>query len=109
MDKIKSGQPISRRTGLDRRWIPSANHQPERRRSRERRMIRNRSFLEPFDSNGADENSAVSSEINTQTIQTEVKNPALAFDKEGFYANRGAVVSKGAPNDGCAAIKTSHR
>jgi hypothetical protein len=40
---------VSRRSGFDRRWIPSQNHQPERRRGKDRRNIRSRSFLEPLD------------------------------------------------------------
>jgi hypothetical protein len=40
----------SRRTGLDRRWIASIDHQPERRSGRDRRSIKNRSFMEPIDS-----------------------------------------------------------
>jgi hypothetical protein len=40
----------SRRTGLDRRWIPSIDHQPERRSGKDRRSIQNRSFLEPIES-----------------------------------------------------------
>jgi hypothetical protein len=38
----------SRRTGLDRRWIPSTGHQPERRRGVDRRKTRKRSFTDPF-------------------------------------------------------------
>jgi hypothetical protein len=39
---------ISRRTGLDRRWITSAGHQPERRRGGDRRTQKKRSFTEPL-------------------------------------------------------------
>lgn len=35
---------ISRRTGIDRRWIPSEGHQPERRRGGDRRTHRKRTF-----------------------------------------------------------------
>ena len=35
---------ISRRTGIDRRWIPSKGHQPERRRGGDRRADRKRTF-----------------------------------------------------------------
>jgi hypothetical protein len=35
---------ISRRTGIDRRWIPSEGHQPERRRGGDRRTDRKRAF-----------------------------------------------------------------
>ena len=39
---------ISRRTGLDRRWISSTDHRPERRRGGDRRAIQKRSFSEPL-------------------------------------------------------------
>lgn len=39
----------SRRTGIDRRWIPSSDRTPERRRGIDRRMQRRQTFLEPFD------------------------------------------------------------
>ena len=35
---------ISRRTGIDRRWIPSEGHQPERRRGGDRRTSPKRTF-----------------------------------------------------------------
>jgi len=37
-----------RRTGLDRRWIPSGNHHPERRRGGDRRAVKQRSFSDPL-------------------------------------------------------------
>jgi hypothetical protein len=40
---------ISRRTGLDRRWIPSPDHHPERRSGKDRRSRRKRAFLELID------------------------------------------------------------
>jgi hypothetical protein len=52
MKKAQSSKPtpfVSRRSGFDRRWIPSQNHQPERRRGKDRRKIRSRSFLESLD------------------------------------------------------------
>ncbi len=82
MKKNKPSNANTRRTGLDRRWIPSADHQPERRRSRDRRTIRNRSFLEPFESKGVEENSELFPEINIQTSQPEAKILALPFDEK---------------------------
>ncbi len=38
----------SRRTGLDRRWIPSPGHQPERRRGQDRRAVKTRNFTDGF-------------------------------------------------------------
>jgi hypothetical protein len=46
----KSTPFVSRRSGIDRRWIPSQDHQPERRRGKDRRKVRTRSFLESLDS-----------------------------------------------------------
>jgi hypothetical protein len=37
-----------RRAGFDRRWIPSKNHRPERRRGGDRRVVQKRSFSEPL-------------------------------------------------------------
>lgn len=82
MKNKKPSNPITRRTGLDRRWIPAENHQPERRRSKDRRTIINRSFLEPFVSKGVEESSELFPEINVQTIQPEGKILALPFDEK---------------------------
>ena len=94
MNRNKPSERISRRTGLDRRWIPSANHQPERRRSRDRRTIRNRSFLEPFESKGVEENSELFPEINIQTSQPEAKILALPFDEKGISEPREAIFKR---------------
>ena len=42
---------ISRRTGIDRRWIPSGDHHPERRSGKDRRSRQDRPFLAPLDAN----------------------------------------------------------
>ena len=47
--------PVSRRTGIDRRWIASDDHRPERRRGRDRRTTRKRSLSDPLVSNEPDE------------------------------------------------------
>ena len=100
MKKNKPSNPNTRRTGLDRRWIPSANHQPERRRRMDRRTIRNRSFQEPFESKGVEGNSEPFPEINIQTSQPEVKHAALPFDEKGFSEPREAVFKKITSDDG---------
>lgn len=94
MNKNKPRNPTTRRTGLDRRWIPSANHQPERRRSTERRTIRNRSFLEPFESKGEGENSELFPEIKVQTSRPEAKHTALPLDEKGYSGPREAVFKR---------------
>jgi hypothetical protein len=94
MNKNKPSNPTTRRTGLDRRWIPSANHQPERRRSKERRTIRNRSFLEPFESKAEEENSELFPEINVQTSRSETKHKALPFDEKRYSGPREAIFKR---------------
>jgi hypothetical protein len=94
MKKNKPRNPITRRTGLDRRWIPARNHQPERRRSADRRTIKNRTFLEPFASKAAEEDSELFPEINVQAEQPEVKLLALPFDQKGCTAPREAVLKR---------------
>jgi hypothetical protein len=41
---------ISRRTGIDRRWITSIGYHPERRSGKDRRLTQYRPFLTPIDS-----------------------------------------------------------
>lgn len=51
-EQINTSTPtMSRRTGIDRRWIASPGHHPERRSGKDRRLTHHRSFLEPIDSN----------------------------------------------------------
>jgi hypothetical protein len=99
MNKNKPSKEISRRTGLDRRWIPSKDHHPERRRSRDRRTIRNRSFLEPLESNGAPENRELFPEINIRTNRPEAKNAVLPLNEKGFSGPREAVFKRIASDD----------
>jgi len=94
MNKNKPSNPTTRRTGLDRRWIPSANHQPERRRRRDRRTIRNRSFLEPFASKKVEKNSEPFPEINIQARQPEVKTLALPFDEKRLSEPRETIFKR---------------
>ncbi|WP_372682512.1 hypothetical protein [Desulfosarcina sp.] len=94
MKKNKPINPTTRRTGLDRRWIPAENHQPERRRRADRRTIRNRSFLDPFESTGVEENSELFPEINIPAGQPEAKLLALPFDEEGSSEPQDAVFKR---------------
>lgn len=75
---------ISRRTGLDRRWIHSSDHQPERRRRGDRRTIRRRSVSEPLELGATAENKELFPEINLDESKPEGKKPALSFDEKGF-------------------------
>jgi hypothetical protein len=95
-----AGAPVSRRTGLDRRWIHSANHQPERRRSRDRRTTRKRSYLEPLDLKGGGGNRELFPEINRQANTSEEKNATRSFDEKGLPAPRAAMPTKGPSDDG---------
>ncbi len=94
MKKNKPINAITRRTGLDRRWIPSSDHQPERRRSRDRRAIRNRSFLEPFASKGVEDNSEQFPEITIQTSQPEAEILALPYDEKGLPESQVTVLKR---------------
>lgn len=51
----KSTVMNTRRTGLDRRWISSSGHQPERRRGKDRRSTGKRAFAGFPRLNGAGE------------------------------------------------------
>ena len=87
MNKKQISNPhtlISRRTGLDRRWIHSAGHHPERRRRGDRRTIRRRSLSEPLELGATAENRELFPEINPEESKPEGKNPALSFDEKGF-------------------------
>ena len=75
MKNDPTGKPnrlISRRTGLDRRWIPSADHHPERRHGQDRRTIRKRSFLQPLAVNDPEERPPAFPLIVSGTPETEV-------------------------------------
>ena len=41
--------PVSRRSGIDRRWITSTGHRPERRSGKDRRSNQQHDFLLPID------------------------------------------------------------
>lgn len=41
--------PISRRSGIDRRWITSTDHHPERRSGKDRRSSQQHDFLLPIE------------------------------------------------------------
>ena len=94
MNKKKPSNPITRRTGLDRRWIPAENHQPERRRSTDRRTNQNRSFLDPFESKGPEENSELFPEISMPAGHPEAKLLSLPFDEKGCSGPRDAVFKR---------------
>ena len=96
MKKNKPSNPTTRRTGLDRRWIPSANHQPERRRRRDRRTIRNRSFLEPFESKGGRRTAShFPKSISRQDSRRRRSWPCHSMKKD--YPSLGKPFSKGSP------------
>jgi hypothetical protein len=71
----KTTPVISRRSGIDRRWIPSQNHQPERRRGKDRRKTRTRSFLESLDPETLKSDGSTRSEVDPDK-QTTVSTPS---------------------------------
>ena len=101
MNKDQTNKPttlISRRTGLDRRWIPSADHQPERRRGSGRRTIRKRSFLEPIALDGPEESSVPFPEIDPGA-KTPVANHSVLLLTEKWTPLRPDVVPKKESSD----------
>lgn len=81
-----------RRSGLDRRWIPSKNHQPERR------TVRNRSVSESPGLAVVPENRELFPEIPPPTKEPPEKHPALLIDEKAFRGFPGTV-SKEEPDD----------
>lgn len=88
MNKNKPNKEISRRTGLDRRWIPSKDHCPDRRRSNDRRKIKNRSFLEPIETNDTAENRKRLPEIDYPADPPEEENAVLPFGEKKLFLPR---------------------
>lgn len=60
---------ISRRTGIDRRWIISKNHHPERRSGKDRRSRQRHDFLPPIEQE--DENAKEILETNEHDCHEE--------------------------------------
>ncbi len=82
MKEAQTSKPtgvIARRTGLDRRWIASGKHHPERRRCRDRRAIRKRSFLEPLELNASEEPRVPSAEVDSNPGKPEAKHPEFSL------------------------------
>jgi len=74
---------VSRRTGIDRRWIPSDNHQPERRGGADRRAKRKRSFTDPLVSDDSEKKAANLSGIGAGPAGT-IGGPTPASEGEGW-------------------------
>jgi hypothetical protein len=77
---LKSPPLRSRRSGFDRRWIPSENHQPERRRGKDRRKTRKRSFLVPLDPEVSESSGTVFPEIDPDR-KTPSSTPSLSVER----------------------------
>ena len=67
----------SRRTGIDRRWIPSENHQPERRGGKDRRSDPKRPFLAPLDDDRPNEDAPASPAANGDVGDPADTSPAF--------------------------------
>jgi hypothetical protein len=101
MNKDQTNRPtalISRRTGIDRRWIPSSGHHPERRRNTDRRSVRDRSAAVLPELKGVAENKDLFPEIRTGKKNREEKNVSLPFDRKGF-SPLSETMSKREPSD----------
>jgi hypothetical protein len=88
MNKKQTHPPtggVSRRTGLDRRWIPSSDYQPERRRGKDRRAEKPRSFMESLELNDGEPGSVRPPAANNSPVSL----PAVDFTD--------GIVSKNAP------------
>lgn len=103
MKKNQTRKPttlISRRTGLDRRWIPSVDHQPERRRGRDRRILRKRSFLEPIELNRPAQSSVAFPEIDPDPERPQVNHSAISLIEKWPPLHPQAVPKKKPSDDG---------
>jgi hypothetical protein len=78
-EKKRTTPVPSRRAGFDRRWIPSENHHPERRRGGDRRAARQRSFSDPLVPDAPGEN-------NPATAGFEAISQPLAWEPESAMA-----------------------
>lgn len=75
---------ISRRTGIDRRWIPSSDHQPERRRGMDRRSVKRQAQGVLPELSAAGENQARFPEINDGIDNRKEKSASVQFERKGF-------------------------
>ena len=76
----------SRRTGIDRRWIPSAGHTPERRRGEDRRKPDRQPFLKSFDDNDADEARSLFPQIDDDAESPSSPAPLSDGDTIALFA-----------------------
>jgi hypothetical protein len=74
----------TRRTGLDRRWISSSGHQPERRRGKDRRSREKRAFAGFPKLNGAGENRERFSDNPFEIKETGAKNETVPSNENGL-------------------------
>lgn len=95
----QSSPSISRRTGLDRRWISSADHRPERRRGGDRRAIRKRSFSEPLAVVDARENKVPFPDIDPDPKNAETGHSDAALVKQWRPQDPGAMSAEDKSED----------
>ena len=81
-----------RRAGLDRRWISSKNHHPERRRGGDRRTVKKRSFSDPlvlevpgraYPLTAGFEAASEATESESPVVPDEVRTPGSFEDTDG--------------------------
>lgn len=93
---------ISRRTGIDRRWIPCVNHQPERRRGKDRRHIRKRSLTDPLAPDNATSPRTAFPKLEANRPISETTSPSIAPSSQAAWPplqDRGLAFEKSGEED----------
>lgn len=101
MNDDQTNTPTStntRRTGLDRRWISSSGHQPERRRGEDRRSDGKRAFAGFPKLNGAGESRELFSGNHFEIKEAGAKNETAQPNENGFTP-AAEIVPKREPED----------
>ena len=96
----QSSPSISRRTGLDRRWISSTDHRPERRRGGDRRAIHKRSFSEPLAVVDAPESKVPFPDIDPDSKNAEPDHSDATLVKQWRPQDPGAMTTGVKSEDG---------
>lgn len=98
--QAKTSTPfISRRTGIDRRWITSIGHQPERRSGKDRRSTQHRSFLAPIESNDQNTKQTLFGDAPFNAISPEA-NASDGVDSEKYLSRHPEILAvDDAPDD----------
>lgn len=90
---------VTRRTGLDRRWIPSTDHQPERRHGGDRRTIRQRSLSQPLGTHYPQAGNGRLAGIDPVSRSPEANASALAVSATWTSQAMDAVIEENPADD----------